>query len=86
MVDRSFLFIKFRSICTLSGAQTFWDTLYSRNLGCAQQIVGVVGEGSHGLLARVLDCSSQLFTTSRVRFPLTSWMVSEKRCLPRVAG
>ena len=28
MVDRSFLFIKFRSICTLSGAQTFWDTLY----------------------------------------------------------
>ena len=28
MVDRSFLFINFRSICTLSGAQTFWDTLY----------------------------------------------------------
>ena len=26
MVDTSFLFIKFRSICTLSGAQTFWDT------------------------------------------------------------
>ena len=29
MVDRSFLFINFRSICTLSGAQTFWDTLYN---------------------------------------------------------
>ena len=30
MVDRSFLLINFRSICSLIYARTFWDTLYSQ--------------------------------------------------------
>ena len=29
MVDRSFLLINLRSICSLIYASTFWDTLYS---------------------------------------------------------
>ena len=29
MVDSSFLFINFRSICSLIYARTFWDTLYN---------------------------------------------------------
>ena len=37
MVDRSFLLINFRSICSLIYARTFWDTLSSESQKAALQ-------------------------------------------------
>ena len=46
MVDRSFLLINFRSICSLIYERTFWDTLYIR----AVRVEHFFGSGNFNFL------------------------------------
>ena len=47
MVDRSFLFINFRSICSLIGVDTFWDTLYI--FSCFSSVNRILYTAEHGI-------------------------------------